>query len=82
VPKEIKLVREWSDSWKGLGQVVVGIERQGYECRATFHDNPLMSAEGFATDEKPWRAGQRSAWDALINRRSDPASPAGEVGQP
>jgi len=27
-PKEILLVREWLDNWKGLGHVVVGMERQ------------------------------------------------------
>ena len=64
-PKEIQLVREWLDNWKGLGHVVVGMERQGYALsltkitgdgwRATFHSNPQLSADGFATDAKPWR---------------------------
>jgi len=58
-----------------IGHVVVGMERQGYSLsltkitddgwRATFHSNPQLSADGFATDAKPWRAVQLAAWEAL-----------------
>src|SRR5713101_4782552 len=74
-PKETQLVREWLDNWKGIGQVVTGMDRQGYALsltkiiddgwRATFHRYPAMSADGFETDEKPWHAVQQSAWEAL-----------------
>jgi len=33
--------------------------------RATFHSSPALSADGFATDDKPWRAVQVAAWHAL-----------------
>ena len=71
-PKEVLLVREWLDNWEGLGHVVVGMERQGYALsltkitddgwRAAFHSNPQLSADGFATDAKPWKAVQFAAW--------------------
>ena len=80
MPDEIRLVREWLDNWKRLGHVVVGMERQGYALsltkitddgwRATFHSNPQLSADGSATDDKPRRAVQRAAWDALTRKPS------------
>jgi hypothetical protein len=78
-------IREWLDNWKGLGHVVVGMERQGYALsltkitddgwRATFHSHPALSADGFATDDKPWGAVQCAAWEALGKRDQEaPAS--------
>jgi hypothetical protein len=74
-PKEIQLVREWLDNWKGLGHVVVGMERQGHRLhltnaeagiwRATFARHPMTSAEGFGAAATPWGAMQEAAWSAL-----------------
>ena len=74
-PTEVQTVRKWLDTWKGLGDVVVGMNRQGYRLnlsnvdastwRATFSRAPLLSADGFATDPTPWRAVQVAAWEAL-----------------
>ena len=71
-----------------LGHVVVGMERQGYALsltnitddgwRATFHSNPQLSADGFATDDKPWRAVQRAAWEALTKKTA--RGPSGDGG--
>jgi hypothetical protein len=59
-------LHSWLDSWRGIGDVVGGMERQGYALtltkifddgwRATFHHHPTLSADGFGTAEKPWRA--------------------------
>jgi len=74
-PKEQTRVKEWLDNWKGLGQVVTGMQRQGFKLhltnvegetwRATFSGNAGVSAEGFGTGPTPWRAVQVAAWEAL-----------------
>ena len=71
-------LHSWLDSWRGIGDIVVGMERQGYALtltkifddgwRATFHHHPMLSADGFGTDEKPWRAVQQAGWGALKHR--------------
>src|SRR5262245_59580315 len=73
---ELALVHQWLDNWSGLGHLVVGMEGQGYALsltkisadgwRATFHAHQQLSADGVATDEKPWRAVQLAAWNALV----------------
>jgi len=78
-------VREWLDNWKGLGHVVVGMERQGYALsltkitgdgwRATFHSSPQLSADGFATDAKPRKAVQMAAWAALTRTSAPKSAP-------
>ena len=62
-PKEIQLVREWLDNWKGLGHVVTGMQRQGFTLhltnvepgiwRATFSSHSMTSAEGFGAAATP-----------------------------
>lgn len=71
----LSALHAWLDSWRGIGDIVAGMERQGYALsltkihddgwRATFHKHPMLSADGFGTDEKPWRAVQQAAWPAL-----------------
>jgi hypothetical protein len=68
------------DSWRGIGNIVVGMERQGYALsltkisddgwRATFHYHPMLSADGFATDEKSWRAALQAAREVMKHRHS------------
>jgi len=36
--KEIALVREWLDTWKGIGHVVTGMARQDYDLELTQYD--------------------------------------------
>jgi hypothetical protein len=72
---ELRLLRRWLDSWRGIGDVVTGLNRQGYwlhlsnvdaeTWRATFSRDAMVSADGFGTDSAPWRAVQRAAWKAL-----------------
>jgi hypothetical protein len=74
-PPEQTMVREWLDSWTGVGQVVTGMARQGYRLhltnvepgvwRATFFGGPMFEAEGFGTGETPWRAVQVAAWEVV-----------------
>jgi hypothetical protein len=91
-PPEVQTVRKWLDSWRGLGDVVVGMNRQGYRLdlsnvdavtwRATFSRAPLLSADGFATDPTPWRAVQVAAWNALNKPPDEGAAPTDDVVLP
>ena len=72
---ELALVHKLLDSWRGIGLIVVGMERHGYrvaltkltegEWRAMFSSHPLTSADGFGVARTPWRAVQMAAWAAL-----------------
>jgi hypothetical protein len=71
----------WLDSWRGVGDVVVGMHRQGYDVqltqynergwRATFYttgmEHSATRATASAFEETPWRGVQRAAWEALAN---------------
>src|SRR5713101_943302 len=73
-PPEQTMVRQWLDTWTGLGLVVTGMARQGFRLhltniepgmwRATFTGGAMFGAEGFGTAPTPWRAVQRAAWEA------------------
>src|SRR5215471_9159809 len=68
-------LRTWLDSWPGIGQVAVGMHRQGYDLqltqydergwRATFYTTGMehspTSATGTAWERTPWHATQRAA---------------------
>jgi hypothetical protein len=68
----------WLDSWR-VGDVVVGMHRQGYDVqltqydergwRATFYvsgmEHSATSSTPSAWEATPWRAVQRAAFDAL-----------------
>jgi len=76
---ELRLLHTWLDSWRGIGDVIVGMKRQGYEVSLGDHgsgqwiavfyaghggEHPLETA-GTAQGATPWRAVQRAAWEAL-----------------
>src|SRR5439155_11654158 len=72
-------LRSWLDSWRGIGAVERGMERQGFDLqltrydergwRATFYTTGMKhsptSATGSAWEPTPWRAVQGAARDAL-----------------
>ncbi len=72
-------LRTWLDSWSGIGHVVVGMARQGYDLqltrydekgwRATFYtmgmEHSITSATASAWERTPWHAAQRAVWEAL-----------------
>jgi hypothetical protein len=76
---ELGLVHGWLDTWRGIGDVVVGMARQDYDLqltrydgrgwRATFYtsgmEHSATSAIGSAWEATPWRAVQRAALQAL-----------------
>jgi len=76
---ELCLLHSWLDSWRGIGDIVTGMKRQGYEVSLGDHGSgqwiavfyqghggyqPLEAA-GTAQAPTPWSAAQRAAWEAL-----------------
>ena len=73
---------EQADSWRGMGQVIAGMHRQGYDVqltqydergwRATFYvtgmEHSATSTTASAWEETPWRAVQVAAWSALMQQ--------------
>jgi hypothetical protein len=80
---QLRVIHRWLDSWRGMGDVVVGMHRQGYDLQLTQYDergwrgtfyvtgmeHSATSATASAWEETPWRAVQRAAWEALARDR-------------
>ena len=75
-PAEVATLRRYLDSWRGLGDVVVGVNAQSLDLelrqfptgwRANLY--PTGTAHSIvvasAWEPTPWRAVQQAAWDAL-----------------
>ena len=73
---ELHALHCWLDTWRGIGDVAVGMAPQGFDLRhdeqgwpATFYSSGIehsaTSATGSAWEPTPWQAVQRAAWDAL-----------------
>jgi hypothetical protein len=72
-------LQRWLGSWRGIGAIVAGMDRQGYDLelsrldglgwRASFYVtgriHSFTEATGTAFEPTPWRAVQRAAWLAL-----------------
>jgi hypothetical protein len=82
--RALHALRAWLDSWAGIGNVAVGMHRQGFDLqltqyddrgwRATFYatgmEHSPTSATGTAWEPTPWRATQRAASQALRHAES------------
>jgi hypothetical protein len=80
--------RRWLDRWAGVGAVVAGMARQGYDLQLTrFGDEGWRATflragrahsvvAGSAWEPTPWRAVQHAAWEALW---ADAAAPPGRA---
>lgn len=65
----------WLDNWRGIGVIVVGMERQGFKVSlrsiaaegwvCSFESDPMLAAGGFGSGPTPWLAVQRAAWAAV-----------------
>ena len=76
---ELQLLHRWTDTWRGVGDVVVGMQRQGYQVSLGEHGagqwiavfyaghggQQAIEAAGTAQAATPWTAVQRTAWQAL-----------------
>jgi len=78
-PPVLDALHHWLDSWRGIGDVAVGMAYQGYDIqltrydergwRATFYTSGMehspTSATATAWEPTPWRAVQGAAWEVL-----------------
>jgi hypothetical protein len=74
---ELRVFHHWLDSWRDIGDIVVGMARQGWDLQLTEYDVERWRATlfvagqahsivgGSAWETTPWRATQRAAWDGL-----------------
>lgn len=76
---ELRLMQTWLSTWTGIGHLITGMHRQGFDVqltqydeqgwRATFYtsgmEHSATSATAPAWEETPWRSVQRAAWGAL-----------------
>jgi hypothetical protein len=80
---ELVALHRCFDSWSGLGQIAVGLARQGYWLSLThiadrewrcylMGDNLMLAPKGFGVATTPWGAVQMAGWAAITPRR--PAS--------
>ena len=74
-PPAVRALAAWTDSWTGVGAVVGGMQRLGYEIELKqMADNwrvnlrpagqPRANVAGTAWERTPWHATQRPAWEA------------------
>jgi hypothetical protein len=76
---ELRLVREWLNSWSGIGLIIAGMTHQGWDVQLTAYVArdwranffPVGIAHsivgGSAWEPTPWRAVQRAAWGVFTN---------------
>ena len=79
---EVRLLRRWLDSWRGVGAIAAGMARQGHDLqltryadqgwRATFYTTGIAHSIilGSAFERAPWSATQRAAWEALTRAKT------------
>jgi hypothetical protein len=75
-PAEVATLRRYLDSWRGLGDIVGGVNAQGYDLELRqfptgWRENlyPTGTAHSIvvatAWEATPWRAVQQAGWKAL-----------------
>ncbi len=76
---ELRLVHALLDSWRGIGLIVVGMARHGFQVSLGDHGSgqwiavfyrgsggqERITAAGTAQAATPWEAVQHAAWEAL-----------------
>jgi hypothetical protein len=78
---ELQLLHRYLDTWTGVGDIVVGRFRQGWDLQLTGYGNDHWWATFWSTGEShsipggsawepaPWMAMQKAAWAALRERQ-------------
>ena len=86
---QLRLLHRWLDTWSGMGHVVAGMARHGYDLelrrydgqgwRAAFFpsgfEHSLTAHAGTAFAPSPWQAVQKAAGDALDRLHAAEPSP-------
>jgi hypothetical protein len=74
---ELRLVREWLNSWSGIGLIIAGMTHQGWDVQLTAYAARDWRANffpvgiehsivgGTAWERTPWRAVQRARGEAF-----------------
>jgi len=74
---ELQMLHRWIDCWRGVGEVSVGMHRQGWDLQMTEYGNGHWRATfyvtgmthsiigGSAYEQTPWQAVQQAAWAAV-----------------
>ena len=74
---ELRLVRDWLDSWSGIGLIIASMTHQGWDVQLTAYEARDWRADffpvgiahsivgGSAWEPTVWRAVQRAGWDVL-----------------
>jgi hypothetical protein len=68
----VTALKRWLSTWRGIGEIVVGMERLGFVVSlrrlvddgwtAAFHSHHMLAADGIGTAPTPFEAVQRAAW--------------------
>ena len=86
-PPALDALHRWLDSWRGIGDIAVGMARQGFDLQLTRYDERAWgatfytsgmehsptSATGTAWEPTAWRAVQHAAWEALKRDQDTPS---------
>lgn len=79
VPRVVLALSRWTNSWTGLGAIVVGMHVQGYDAqlqqcpegwRADFYTTGMAHSILHGSAYR-WRAVQTAAWEALTKPEDD-----------
>src|SRR5947207_11602897 len=82
-PPVLDALHHWLDSWRGIGDITVGMAYQGYDIqltrydergwRATFYTSGIAHSvvKGSAWEPTPWQAVQHAAWEATTEAGED-----------
>jgi hypothetical protein len=77
IAPELALAHLWLDNWRGVGNIVVGMHRAGWDLQLTEYSDSHWRATfyvtgqahsivgGTAWEPTAWSAVQRAAWDVL-----------------
>jgi hypothetical protein len=74
----LRALHAWLDNWRGIGLIVIGMERLGYNVSlkkwhggswtCSLNRDVATSADGFGSGPTPWAAVQQAAWQAMKRR--------------
>jgi hypothetical protein len=86
----IRSVKDWLDSWDGVGHIIVGMTAQSFDVElrqlphgwsAAFYPDGVAHSilTGSSWDATPWRAVQKAAWETLTRPSSSGGGGAAPV---